>query len=191
MSAPVFEELPLRSYRHTGDLSLSSPLLSDDVIEFHAARILLLIAVCGTDGIVDSLTKLAKLDFFVRYPAFLERLVGSQDVSKTARGRTVESSMIRFKYGPWDDRYYQLLPYLEARGLISVSERSKNIEFSISPPGRDIADLLATQPAFLPLVQQMKKVKKHLGKKTGSTLKKMIYKTFEEEVSHRSYGEVI
>ena len=45
---------------------------------YHQARILLLIdAFAGRTGSMDGLTKLAKLDFLLRYPAFLERLADS------------------------------------------------------------------------------------------------------------------
>lgn len=181
----------MRSYLRSSELALSSPLLSDDVIEFHAARLLLLVSECGIDGTVDSLTKLAKLDFFVRYPAFLERVADRDGAVSRKLDHSVESSMVRFKYGPWDHRYYQLLPYLEARGLIRVLERDRNIEFTITPQGREIADLLAAQPAFSKLVEQMGKVKRHLGRKSGSSIKKLIYKTFDDEVTHKSYGETI
>jgi hypothetical protein len=181
----------VRAYRHIGGIALSSPILSDDILEFHAARILLLISECGVDGTIDSLTKLAKLDFFVRYPSFLQRISGDEDVSAHVSHRPVESSMVRFKYGPWDHRYYQLLPYLEGRGLIKVKENDKNIEFSITERGKEIAGLLGSQSAFSNLSEQMRQVKKNLGKKSGSALKKLIYKTFEAEVAKKHYGERI
>jgi hypothetical protein len=50
------------------------PLLADDVVEFHAGRLLLLLKFCGQRGYIDGLTKLAKLDFFVRYPHFFDKM---------------------------------------------------------------------------------------------------------------------
>ena len=43
----------------------------------HEARLLLLLAGCGLrgDGAIEGFTKLAKLDFFLRYPVYLERVV--------------------------------------------------------------------------------------------------------------------
>jgi hypothetical protein len=53
------------------------PLDVDDVPEFHAARLLLLLRFYGRSpgGEIAGRTKLAKLDFFVRYPRFLEAAV--------------------------------------------------------------------------------------------------------------------
>lgn len=45
----------------------------------HLARLLVLLkAFSGRDGTktIDGLTKLAKLDFFLRYPTYLERALG-------------------------------------------------------------------------------------------------------------------
>jgi hypothetical protein len=60
----------MKSLHHLGNQSLGLPLSADSVVEFHAARLLLLLNLCGTAGRIDGLTKLAKLDFFVRYPDF-------------------------------------------------------------------------------------------------------------------------
>jgi len=48
------------------------PIVADDVPEFHAARLLLLLMLCGTRARVQGLTKMAKLDFFLRYPQFFK-----------------------------------------------------------------------------------------------------------------------
>ena len=48
------------------------PLAADDIVEFHAARLLLLMEICGVKGRIDGLTKMAKLDFFSRYPDFFQ-----------------------------------------------------------------------------------------------------------------------
>ena len=60
----------MKSINHIGFAPVSLPLSADNIVEFHAARILLLISVCGTGNRIDGLTKMAKLDFFVRYPDF-------------------------------------------------------------------------------------------------------------------------
>ena len=48
----------------------------DQSPELHAARLLVLLdafAESGQDGAIEGLTKLAKLDFLLRYPVMLER----------------------------------------------------------------------------------------------------------------------
>jgi hypothetical protein len=60
----------MKSLNRLGARSVSLPLSADDIVEFHAARLLLLLSVCGVAGRIDGLTKMAKLDFFARYPDF-------------------------------------------------------------------------------------------------------------------------
>ncbi len=110
-----------------GVVTRSSPreLISlDDNITFHATRLLLLIKVSGrpvSNPRIEGRTKLAKMDFFVRYPQFLNKaaskLLSSADYeevkSQLVVNPTVESHMIRYKYGPWDKKYYLTLAYCQ------------------------------------------------------------------------------
>jgi hypothetical protein len=181
----------MRSYRTVGSQPLSSPVLADDLLEFHAARLLLLLAECGVTGRIDGLTKLAKLDFFVRYPQFFNRACERLGSQATSTATSVEASMVRYKYGPWDERYYHILPFLESIGLIAVHSHDKSIEFVLTDAGRQEARSLAQHPAYEDLVGQMRQVGRLLGKKTGSSLKKLIYELFATEVVHKHFGEVI
>lgn len=61
----------------------------DQSPELHATRILLLLnafAEEGQCGVIDGLTKLAKLDFLLRYPVMLERALRAKGCS-TREGR--------------------------------------------------------------------------------------------------------
>ncbi len=151
-----------------------TPLLADDVLEFHAARLILLFSICGTAGKIDGLTKMAKLDFFVRYPQFFtimcEHLGKIPDVSH----QTVESSMVRFHYGPWDKRYYHILAYLEGKGLITITRKGNQFQFELTNLGRTKATLLSKAQSFTELTEHMKRVKKEFGSKSGATLKRLI-----------------
>ncbi len=167
------------------------PLLADDVLEFHAARLLLLFKLCGTAGKINGLTKMAKLDFFVRYPQFFDVICQRLGKDIEPSTLTVESSMVRFHYGPWDRRYYHVLSYLEAKGLLTVSRKGKQFLFELSPLGKETAKQLENSESFESLSEHMKKVKKELGDKQGSTLKKWIYEVFDKEVAKRRMGEVI
>ncbi|MGR3173343.1 MAG: hypothetical protein ACUZ8N_01930 [Candidatus Scalindua sp.] len=169
----------------------SIPILADDVLEFHASRLLLLLRLCGKKGGIDGLTKMAKLDFFVRYPDFFSRVCEKLGHGDSTYSKTVESSMIRYHYGPWDNRYYHVLSYLEAKELITISTKGKMYKLELTNSGKNISSRFIKNPSFVELVEQMKKVKKLLGNKNGSTLKKLIYRMFEDEVSKRSLGKVI
>lgn len=167
------------------------PLLADDILEFHAARLLLLFKLCGISGRIDGLTKMAKLDFFVRYPQFFNVVCNKLGVSNSEPVSHVESSMIRFHYGPWDDRYYHVLSYLEAKQLIEITQKGNMYVLRLTDTGNSIAIHFANNPVFFSITEQMKQVKKVLGSKAGSTLKNLIYTLFDEEVAKRSFGEVI
>lgn len=181
----------MKSLFNLGRRPAGSSILADDVLEFHAARILMLLRLCGTANRIDGLTKMAKLDFFVRYPQFFH--VISQKLGKPIRPslETTESSMVRFHYGPWDKRYYHILSYLVAKDLITVAQKGKQLQLKLTELGKSTADRISDRNSFQELAQHMKDVKKVLGSKSGSTLKKWIYQVFEEEVASRSMDEVI
>ena len=180
----------MRSFKQLAKQSLGRPVLADDILEFHAARLLLLIDSARRSRI-DGLTKLAKLDFFVRYPSFFEqasRAVGERVATTTAVG---ESAMIRFHYGPWDPRYYQVIPFLEARCLIKVTEDGRSITFATTDEGQRLAMVLREQAEYEPLRTQIESVVKTFGGKTGNQLKQLIYEVFKPEVADRKMGERI
>lgn len=188
----------MKSVRRLGTYSVSLPLLADDVIEFHAARLLLLFNYCGVSGRIDGLTKMAKLDFFARYPDFfaVARRTAMSDVeggleSQDNSDAAVEAAMVRYHYGPWDKRYYHVLAHLEAKQLITVSKHGNSYRLRLTDEGVERAKRLAQKASFAPLVERMSEIKKVFGSKSGATLKKLIYRIFDEEVGQRPMGEVI
>ena len=168
------------------------PLTADQITEFHAARILLLVYLCGVKNRIVGLTKLAKLDFFVRYPEFFERAAKHLEQEADQPVVTaVESAMIRHHYGPWDARYYQLLAFLEGRELLAVERNEKTFIFSLTEPGLVLAKRLAVEPVYQDLCTHMKAVKKLFGNKSGDVLKNLVYELFDEEVAKLPLGRVI
>ena len=186
----------MRSLNRVGTQPVSLPLAADDIVEFHAARLLLLMEICGVKGRIDGLTKMAKLDFFTRYPDFFsvahEAITTQSPKTVSQHGEDpVESAMVRHHYGPWDKRYYHVLAYLEARSLTVVRKEGKSYQISLTDLGRQRAQALAAQEPFKPLVARMKEVKKAFGGKTGTFLKNLIYRLFDEEVAQRAMGKEI
>jgi hypothetical protein len=174
------------------------PLLSDDVIEFHAARLLLLFNYCGVSGRIDGLTKMAKLDFFARYPEFFEVARRAEQMhgavserNDSASVEPVEAAMVRHHYGPWDKRYYHILALLEANELLTITKYRNSYQLCLTSEGKIRARDLSNKPSFAPIVQRMREVKNVFGSKSGSALKNLIYRLFNEEVGKRPLGEVI
>jgi hypothetical protein len=188
----------MKSVKRLGTYSVSLPLVADDVVEFHSARLLLLFNYCGLSGRIDGLTKMAKLDFFARYPDFFSvarrasvpDADGQHEISEIPDA-AVEAAMVRHHYGPWDKRYYHVLAHLEARQLITVTKHGNSYRLTLTGEGRERAKRLADRASFAPLIERMREIKKVFGGKSGSTLKKLIYRLFDEEVGKRPMGEVI
>jgi DNA-binding PadR family transcriptional regulator len=134
---------------------------------------------------------MAKLDFFVRYPQFFDRVSAHLQKQEVPIPKTIESSMVRHHYGPWDKRYYHVLAYLEGKGLIEVTKTGSAFQFQLTEQGKQAAEALKSKDAFQGLIAQMKAVKDELGGKSGSVLKKLIYEVFDKEVADRALGEVI
>jgi hypothetical protein len=177
-----------------------TPFEVDSVVEFHASRILLLIYFCGATGSrrIAGRTKLAKLDFFVRYPGFLELALKTLrregvDVPNFSCGiEGVESKMIRYRYGPWDHRYYSVIAFLAGRELISIRAGSGRTDtYSLTRSGRKLAEQIAALDEFESVVSRCRVVSDVFSEMTGSELKRFVYAAFAEEIVGLPLGSPI
>ena len=166
----------------------------DDNVDLHAARLLILLrAFVRTDGncTIEGITKLAKLDFLLRYPAMLERALSAK--GRTIRDvkleehekKSVESQMVRYRFGPWDHRYRALINLLIAKNLVSVAVDGRTVVLSLTSKGRCTACRLAEDPIFEPYVRRSRALKTHFDMK-ATNLMRFIYDTFPEIVTLRS-----
>lgn len=163
----------------------------------HLARLLLILKYLSADSPerpLAGLTKLAKLDFLLRYPVFLERALHVRHAN-SANVRTepyerlsVESAMVRYRFGPWDERYRRFLNLLSAKGLIRVSVEGRTITIFLTESGVAAANELSSQPEF-DQISRRAQLLKHFDL-TATNLMKFIYDTFPEISSFRS-GEAI
>jgi hypothetical protein len=166
----------------------------DQSPELHVARILLLIdafAVDGHGGAIEGLTKLAKLDFLLRYPVMLERALEAKGRStrevqlEDHERHSVESEMVRYRFGPWDHRYRAFLNILVAKGLTSISIEGRKVVIALTEQGRDLARQLAAQEAFGQHSRRARLLKRHFDM-TATHLMRFIYDTFPEIITLRS-----
>lgn len=164
----------------------------------HLGRLLVLIdAFAGNAGNqkIKGLTKLAKLDFLLRYPAFLERAIrargsdGAKVNVEEFERNSIEARMVRFKYGPWDHRYRRFLNTLAARGLIEVYTEGRTVIIRPTERGREAADMLKAELEYAGIRQRATLLKRHLNL-TATTLMEFIYEHFPEVASLR-IGETI
>lgn len=173
---------------------LHEPWDPDDSVDFHAARLLILLRQCGTGNKpgIDGRTKLAKLDFLLRYPTFLQRAIdhlreiGATTSEWTAAGAEVEAPMIRYRYGPWDPRYRQFLAFLLSRRLITITT-AKPERVQLTAAGRRAADDLSARASFQPLIDRCAAMTHGLNTMTGTELKDLVYDLFPSEVGALPY----
>lgn len=158
-------------------------------IQYHAARILLLIEAMGPRGAaMNGLTKLVKLDFLLRYPQFLDRLLREERIvwpeglePTPTEDLAVEAPMIRYKYGPWDDRYYPILGYLRGTGLADVQRSNGTMTIRLSDTGRAVAHQLSTDPAWTRVWRRAQLLHKYFNV-SGNALKERIYNELPDVV---------
>lgn len=159
--------------------------------ELHEGRLLVLLsAFSGRTGeeTVDGLTKLAKLDFLLRYPVLLERALALRN-APIAKARvhdherhSVESAMVRFRYGPWDHRYRTFVNLLVAKGLARVTLEGRTIRIGLTPDGIVAAKSLAESEDFSDADNRARALKQHID--LGATrLKDFVYEAFPEIVT--------
>jgi hypothetical protein len=158
-------------------------------LAYHQARVLLLVRAVaeepGHSRKLDGLTKLAKLDFLVRYPALagivLDDLaagdvrmhLSSDEISAPTE---VDDPMIRYRFGPWDDRYYPVIGALVSRGLLRyLKGRNGSVALSATAAGKKFADSLADEPLWSDVADRCKAVAQASVGLSGNALKERIY----------------
>ena len=165
---------------------------ADDGTEFHAARLLLLLYYAGgpRKKSIQGRTKLAKLDFLIRYPTYLIKAAKIKNVlTRLAPIARPESRMIRFKYGPWDENYYNTFSYLVAKDFVSIHSSRKGDVFELTEKGKSAAEEL-NGGEFEEIIERCKLAYELFGLSSGTSIKDFIYKQFPEVVA-RPLGEEI
>lgn len=159
--------------------------------EIHLIRLLILIGVfSGKEGdkSINGLMKLAKLDFLLRYPTYLEEALRKKGIQtdklniKTFERNSIESSMIRYKYGPWDHRYRKFINILIGKGLVNVKIENKTIIIGLTGKGFDLFNSISNNEIFLETIQRAHILKTNFNI-SGTNLKNFIYETFPGIVS--------
>lgn len=170
---------------------VSSLTALEDRTQFHEARLLVLLgAFSGSDGseTVAGLTKLAKLDFLLRYPTLLQRALeakrrSTDSVRLLDHERTsVESRMVRYRFGPWDHRYRMLLNILVARGLATISVAGRAVTIGLTAQGLAVAQELGTTDEFTDIARRARILKGNFDF-TATNLMRFVYETFPEILS--------
>jgi hypothetical protein len=178
----------------TSSTSIESLAAIRDDLAYHQLRVLLLIngvaSLKGHQRKLDGLTKLAKLDFLVRYPAVAPQVLDALSAENPqlhlnqspGHGPTdVEAPMIRYKYGPWDDRYYPVIGALVGRGLLQYSAgRRGSVALTPTPAGKRLAGQLAQTDSWSAIADRCHAIAQASVGLSGTTLKDLIYERLPE-----------
>jgi len=125
--------------------------------------------------------KLAKLDFLLRYPRQMARVLERRNIKDAVLAELRELStddapfdarMVRYRYGPWDPAYYALL----GRDLVEMLPLPGGTGFGYrtTTRGAGLAATLRDDEAFAPVVARTVLLRRHLDL-SGSTLKGLLY----------------
>ncbi len=177
----------------TGELQMRTDLFQP-TIEGEARLLLLIDMFSSADNSLEGRTKLAKLDFFLRYPIYLKRALQVRGVEQEQQPKLdiyedVEARMVRYRYGPWDPSYYAILGRLIGKGLVTSELLPKGIGYKTSDKGKALSKSLNTEPTWQDTIQKLKLLKKYLNL-SGNRLKKFVYDNFPE-VTKANWGQSI
>jgi hypothetical protein len=155
--------------------------------------LLLLINAFSKDGgHLQGRVKLAKLDFLLRYPRFFERAMA-------ARGREViledpepaiEQRMVRYRYGPWDPAYYEILGRLIGKGLVAPVPQDRYIGLRVTEAGYEAAAEIGTTSTWTHTAKAARMLRTEFREHRGTWLKDFIYRQFPE-VAGAAWGKVL
>lgn len=162
--------------------------------DLHIIRILILLSAFESDdqyGRLEGLTKLAKLDFLLRYPIMLTRALEAK--GKPTRGvqleehelYSVESEMVRYRFGPWDHHYREYLNILVSKGLAQVNIEGRKVIIELTKHGNDIAKEMSKQEYFSIYWKRARVLKVNFDLK-ATNLMRFIYDTFPEILTLKS-----
>ena len=166
-------------------------IAAENADQLHEARLLLLLhhATEKGDGSIDGITKLAKLDFLLRYPKVLQRLLDKLNADRKKKialpiasyeQDTVESKMIRFRYGPWDPRYRRWIGVLVAKGLADTYLQGRTVHVKLTDRGQHTAIQLSDNEDMKDLDLRARVLSTSVGSKSGQWLKDTIYEIVPE-----------
>lgn len=166
----------------------------DEQPYLHKSRLLLLLYVFAGDNnesAIEGITKFAKLDFLLRYPTMLKRALEAKKISTKDLSieyhelYSVESEMVRYRFGPWDHKYRFYLNLLAGEGLIKIISEGRMIIISLTDKGFALGNKLSKNPLLEIYTLRAKILKRHFNI-SSTNIMKFIYENFPEIVSLNS-----
>ena len=165
--------------------------LFQPTLESEARLLLLISAFSNGSKSLQGRTKLAKLDFLLRYPQFFKRAISikapNASINDLDAPETVESRMVRYRYGPWDPVYFAVLGRLVGKGLIRVVPARNGTGYKTTALGNVVATRLSATTVWADVTVRLRLLRKYFDL-SGNSLKTFIYENFPE-VTSADWGE--
>jgi hypothetical protein len=103
---------------------------------------------------------------------------------------TIESKMVRFRYGPWDHRYRRWISLLVGKGLLHAGVEGRTVKLWLTEAGHETASALGNALDLEDLAGRARLVAKTFGSMSGTALKDFVYETFPE-ITNMRWGDPI
>jgi hypothetical protein len=104
--------------------------------------------------------------------------------------KSIESKMIRFRYGPWDSRYRKWIGVLMAKDLAISFILGNTVCIEITEKGKEISDMLSSLEEYSVMSDRCTAIVKTFGTYSATKLMDFVYDTFPE-LSSMKWGEKI
>ncbi|MBF8185986.1 hypothetical protein ITP53_09555 [Nonomuraea sp. K274] len=131
----------------------------------------------------------------IRYPVMLEKLLSVLDerldlhIAKPTRSErlAVESRMVRYKFGPWDDNYYPIIGTLIGLGLIEKASGRGRIAVRSTRAGVELSTRLSNDENWSAIAARCRFAAQHFDM-SGNQLKELIYANLPDVIDrpHRT-----
>lgn len=163
-------------------------IILDERDDLHLIRILILIyTLIGkkSEKTTIELTKLAKLDFLLRYPSALETTLNNlnkkKDISITeAEKNNIETNILSFRFSPWSSDFRRLMVLLNAKILIRWERRERYLDIHQTPEGLLLYQEILEYDEFKSMIQQSKAIKTNVSTLSMIKLDTLLSKALTE-----------
>lgn len=154
-------------------------------------------------GKIEGIIKLAILDFLIRYPVALDRVLEQEEIKgnkKAASKRlvlqsyewnSIEAKMMKFNFAPWDFKYRKTISILKAKKLVEIDVNSKKVVLGITDKGIKLSNSINEINSYKYLLIRCRILKTIFGSWSQKKLIDTIYFTFPEILKIKSEVDVV
>lgn len=175
--------------------TINALVQADHSKNLNTSRILILVSTFSakksSSSEIINFSHLAKIDFLLRYPTVLRKALLIK--GKSLRGlviekyeeKNIESEMIRFAFGPWDNGYREFIRMLSSKGLVEFGYDRSGSGISCTDLGQEVCERFIKQELFTPFFDRCKIIKSRLSY-SERNLNELIYQSHPQIITLKS-----